>query len=302
MAHNPITLDLLRALDAIDQRGSFAAAAQALHKVPSALTYTVQKVEQDLGIDLFDRSGHRAKLTSAGRLILNDGREILRDIDALANSAKKVASGWEPELRIGVDSIFEPARLYPLVQQFTEENPFIKVHLLHGALTGTWEMLINGTADLILTSNVLDLNLEGFDTEAFGTMHRVFAVAASHPLAESSCTVTEDEIAAYPTIVVRDTTQLMTPKTVGWTRHHRLITVSTMQDKIDAQIAGLGVGYLPQHRIQQYLDSGELVPLKVDQPQDPVRALKAWRKGFSGKGLDWFMARVNAGVMGIEEK
>ena len=69
MPHNPITLDLLKVLDAIDQRGSFAAAAQALHKVPSALTYTIQKVEQDLGLKLFDRSGHRAKLTAAGNLL-----------------------------------------------------------------------------------------------------------------------------------------------------------------------------------------------------------------------------------------
>lgn len=302
MAHNPISLDLLRALDAIDQRGSFAAAAQALHKVPSALTYTVQKVEQDLGIDLFDRSGHRAKLTPAGRLILNDGRDILRDIDSLAASAKKIASGWEPELRIGLDSIFESYRLYPLIQTFTTEHPFIKVHLLHGALTGTWEMLLNGSADLILSGNILDPNLEGYHAETFGSMQRVFAVSRTHPLAEKACTVTEEEISHYPTIVVRDTTRLMTPKTVGWTRHNRMITVTSIQDKIDAQIAGLGVGYLPQHRIQHYLDSGELIRVKVDQKEEPFHAVKAWRKGVNGKGLSWFLDHINADVMGIDRE
>lgn len=300
MAHNPITLDLLRALDAIDQRGSFAAAAAALHKVPSALTYTVQKVEQDLGIELFDRSGHRARMTPAGRLILDEGRGILRDIDTLASSAKKIASGWEPELRIGVDTIYEPARLFGLIQEFNREHPFIKVHLVHGALSGTWELLINGSADLILSGDGLDPKAEGYEVERLADMKRVFVVSRDHPLASRSCTVTEDEIAEYPTIVVKDTTQLLAPKTVGWTRHHRMITVPTMQDKIDAQRAGLGVGFLPLHRIKPYLDTGELVPVKVSQPDEPFKAILAYRKGNTGKALSWFRERITAQVLGLD--
>lgn len=52
-----LTLDALQVLDAIERRGSFAAAAEALFRVPSAITYTVQKLEQDLTVPLFDRSG-----------------------------------------------------------------------------------------------------------------------------------------------------------------------------------------------------------------------------------------------------
>ena len=51
-----VTLEALRVLEAIHQLGSFAAAAEALFKVPSALTYTVKKLEEDLGVALFDRS------------------------------------------------------------------------------------------------------------------------------------------------------------------------------------------------------------------------------------------------------
>lgn len=299
MAHNPITLDLLRALDAIDQRGSFAAAAAALHKVPSALTYTVQKVEQDLGIELFDRSGHRAKMTPAGRLILDEGRGILRDIDTLASSAKKIASGWEPELRIGVDTIFEPSRLFGLIQTFNQEHPYIKVHLIHGALSGTWELLINGDADLILSGDGLDPKAEGYEVRTLAEMKRVFVVSKDHPLAQQACTVTEEEIAEYPTIVVKDTTQLLAPKTVGWTRHHRMITVPTMQDKIDAQRAGLGVGYLPLHRIQADLDSGNLVQVKVPQADEPINAILAYQKGNTGQALSWFREHITPELLGL---
>jgi len=299
MAHNPISLDLLRALDAIDQRGSFAAAAEALHKVPSALTYTVQKVEQDLGIDLFDRSGHRAKMTPAARLMLEEGRGILRDIDNLASSAKKIASGWEPELRIGVDTIYEPARLYPLVHEFNEANPYIKVHLIHGSLSGTWEMLISGEADLILSADNLDPKLDGYQTERFGQVNMVFAVAKDHPLAQNACDWTHEDIEAYPTIVVKDSTKLMTPRTIGWTRQNKLITVPSMRDKIEAQLGGLGVGYLPQHRIQNHLDSGELVQVKLQESNPPSSGVKAWRTGVSGNALNWFRERITEDVLGL---
>ena len=57
-----LSLDALQVLDAIDRRGSFAAAAEELHRVPSAITYSVQQVEEGLDVLLFDRGGHRAKL------------------------------------------------------------------------------------------------------------------------------------------------------------------------------------------------------------------------------------------------
>jgi DNA-binding transcriptional LysR family regulator len=73
-----LTLDALAVLDAIDRKGSFAAAAEELHRVPSAMTYAVQKLEEDLDVLLFDRRGHRAQLTEAGRELLREGRHLLQ--------------------------------------------------------------------------------------------------------------------------------------------------------------------------------------------------------------------------------
>lgn len=58
-----LTLDALTVLDAIDRKGSFASAAQALFRVPSTVTYTVQKLEEDLGFAIFKRAGRRSVLT-----------------------------------------------------------------------------------------------------------------------------------------------------------------------------------------------------------------------------------------------
>jgi DNA-binding transcriptional LysR family regulator len=297
MPHNPISLDLLKAMDAIDTRGSFAAAAQALHKVPSALTYTIQKVEQDLGIELFDRSGHRAKLTASGRLILDQGRLVLRDIDSLANSAKKIASGWEPELTFCVDTLYESTALFPLIHAFSKENPDIRINLRHGSLSGTWEALLNNGADLIFSEQSLNPKLEGYDTKEIGDVQMTFAVSRDHPLAENACEVTDEMIEDYPIIVVPDSSQIMSPMTKGWTRRNRIISVSTMTEKIAAQQAGLGVGYLPAHRIQAQLTAGDLVLLKISS--NPDKAIIAWRKGTPGPALQWFLDHINEAHLGL---
>src|SRR3546814_18617559 len=90
-----LTFDALETLDANEQQCRFAKAAEVLHRVPSAITYTVQKLESDLGVQLFDRSGKRAKLTDAGQALVERGRSLLREAESLENCVKRVAHGWE---------------------------------------------------------------------------------------------------------------------------------------------------------------------------------------------------------------
>ena len=101
-----LSLDSLQILDAIDRRGSFAGAGKALHKVPSTISYTVAKLEEDLGVQLFDRVGPRAEPTEAGRALLDEGRHLLRAARELELRVRRVASGWETELTLAVDSVF----------------------------------------------------------------------------------------------------------------------------------------------------------------------------------------------------
>lgn len=88
--HSVISLDALKVLDAIDKKGSFSAAAEALFKVPSALTYQVQKLESELGSRLFERKGTRAQLTEVGRLVLTQGREILAATARLEDAVRQL--------------------------------------------------------------------------------------------------------------------------------------------------------------------------------------------------------------------
>ncbi|BDO84326.1 hypothetical protein TUM9754_18050 [Escherichia coli] len=111
-------LDVLMILDALEKEGSFAAASAKLYKTPSALSYTVHKLESDLNIQLLDRSGHRAKFTRTGKMLLEKGREVLHTVRELEKQAIKLHEGWENELVIGVDDTFPFSLLAPLIEAF----------------------------------------------------------------------------------------------------------------------------------------------------------------------------------------
>ncbi len=112
-----LTLEALRVMDAIDRRGSFAAAADELGRVPSALSYTMQKLEEELDVVLFDRSGHRTKFTNVGRMLLERGRVLLEAADKLTTDAEALARGWETHLTIVTEALSTDTCLFPVNRQ-----------------------------------------------------------------------------------------------------------------------------------------------------------------------------------------
>ena len=117
-ARNVLTPDALAMMDVIARTGSFAAAARELGKVPSALTYNVRQLEEALDVLLFDRRSRQARFTAAGEELLQEGRRLLAEMDAVANRVQRVASGWESQLTIAVDGIMSTATLFELSQAF----------------------------------------------------------------------------------------------------------------------------------------------------------------------------------------
>ncbi len=104
------------------KEGSFAAASAKLFKTPSALSYTIHRLESDLNIQLLDRSGHRARFTPCGQMLLEKGREVLHIARELEIRAVKLQQGWENSLRLAVDSTFPVALLSPPIAAFINNS------------------------------------------------------------------------------------------------------------------------------------------------------------------------------------
>lgn len=176
--HSPITLEALHILDAIDRRGSFAAAANEMDRAPSSLSYQIQKLEQDLDIMIFDRSGHRANFTEAGQLILEQGRIILGATEQLVNDASILANGWELDLTIAFDGIIPIANFFPLVDELGKISK-TRVRLQEEILAGCWESLTDGRADLLVCPK-LDTIPNDIKSDVIGKIEMVWVAAANH--------------------------------------------------------------------------------------------------------------------------
>lgn len=287
-----LSLDALQVLDAIDRRGSFAAAAEEMFRVPSAVTYTVQKLEQDLDVPLFDRRGHRAVLTPAGRELLEQGRHLLRAAGELECRVKRLATGWETELRIAFDVLIKAERFLPLLTDFYAEQSGTRLRLFGEVLGGTWDALVSNRADLAIGVSGNAPAGGGYAVRPLGTMEFVFAVAPSHALAALPEPLTREQILAHRAVAVGDTSRNLPPRSVGLLSGQDVLTVPSLEAKVAAQVAGLGCGYLPRFAALVEAGARRLVIKEVEEQMPGERVDYAWRPAEKGRGLRWFLKRL----------
>ncbi|HEY9120547.1 MAG TPA: LysR substrate-binding domain-containing protein [Marinobacter sp.] len=290
--HTAITIDALKVLDAIDRKGSFAGAANELFRVPSAISYTVQKLEEDLNVAIFDRTGHRAALTPAGRYLLAEGRTLLEAAENLAHTTRQVAQGWETRLRIGFNSLLPAECLFPAVKEFYELGVPVEVQLVEEVFAGSWDALQSRRVDLVVGADQISKPAGSFTTTPLGEMRFVYAIAPDHPLATATQPLTEEDIAPFPAAVAADTSRSLPPGHAGIFRRQRTITVANIDQKIAVQQAGLAVGWLPEARVRNQLANGSLITLDVHEPRQPIMLHLARHSEDQGKALMWFWERL----------
>jgi molybdate transport repressor ModE-like protein len=295
-ARDVLTPDALALLQTIAQTGSFAAAARSLGVVPSALTYRVRQMEDALDVLLYDRSSRQARLTEAGAELLREGARLLEEIDAVANRVKRVATGWEPQLTIAVDSIISKATVMELCATFFTLNPPTRIKLRDETLSGTLEALISGQADLALGVTEASTNA-GIHSKPLGDVSFVYAVAPHHPLANAPEPLKDELVRQHRAVAVADTITRGGGLTFGLLGGQDVFTVATMQDKLDAQLRGLGSGFVPECMARGYIETGRLVVKKMERPQRLIRVNYAWRsvaKSSPGRALQWWLAQLES--------
>lgn len=287
-----LTLEALTVLDAIERRGSFAAAAEELYRVPSAVTYTIQKLEQDLDIQIFDRSGHRARLTAAGRELLSGGRELLQATQSLESRIQKIATGWEGRLRIAVSDLVPRKPIMDLLEAFLGEDHPTELRLDYEVLAGCWDALIHDRCDLVIGGSAIGAPATGYRTEAVADVAFCFVVAPEHPLAGVDRALNEEDLSPYRVVAVADTSRELPPRTTGIFDSQPILTVANMADKIEAQRRGLGIGSVPRFLAEDDLKAGRLIEKTMSAGSPVSQALLGWRSGDEGRALLWFLKEL----------
>ena len=289
-----LSIEALEVIDAIARKGSFAAAAESLFRVPSALTYTVRKLEDDLGVKLFDRSGHRATLTEAGAELLKEGRYLLEAAQVLECRVRRVATGIETDISIAISDLFSTQPIFDVLAEFYGQQFGTRVKLSREVFGGSWDALISGRADISIGAPGEAPPGGGIATHPLGHVEFVFAVAPKHPLAAMPEPLSQADIVQHRAVAAADSSRNLPPRTSGILSGQDVFTVPDMQAKLAAQIAGLGVGYLPAKMATQAAQQGLLVIKQVLEPKTLVTGFLAWhshRKVSMGKSQQWLLKR-----------
>lgn len=295
-ARDVLTPDALEMLQAIAAAGSFAAAARDLGLVPSTLTYRVRQIEDALDVLLYDRSSRQARLTEAGAELVREGARLLADLDAVANRVRRVATGWEPQLTVAVDGIISKATVMELCQSFFTLGPPTRIKLRDETLSGTLEALTSGQADLALGVTETTNNA-GIHAKPLGDVSFVYAVAPHHPLAGAPEPLHDELIRQHRAVAVADTIARGGGLTFGLLGGQDVFTVANMHDKLDAQLRGLGSGFVPECMARGYIETGRLVVKAMDRPQRIIRVSYAWRRVTQpeqGRALKWWLAQLES--------
>jgi DNA-binding transcriptional LysR family regulator len=287
-----ISLDSLEIIDAIDRRGSFAGAAKELFRVPSTISYTVGKLEDDLGVQLFDRAGPKVALTAAGRELLREGRYLLKAASDLECRVRRVSSGWETEFVIGMDSLFAPIGLQDDIAEFYACADQTRLRIVQESLSGTWEALLDRRVDLLIGAAGEGPSGGGYTAVPLGQVPFVFTVAPTHPLAGLPRPLTKADLRAHRAVSVADSARRLPVRTVGLLFGQDVLTVPDMQTKLAFQVAGIGFGFLPQTWARRAIDAGLLVEKEVEEAKPAETFYLAWRSDEEGQALSWWIERM----------
>lgn len=283
-----INLDVLLILDALDKHGSFAAAAESLFKTSAALSYMIQKLENDLGITLLDRSGHRAKFTDTGRMMLEKGRLLLDAAKDLEKQAVQLSSGWEKELSIALDDSFPFDALVPIIKDFYALHKQTRLNFTHHTLAGSWEELTHNGADIILGAINEPPTSAAWSYKMLGTIDNVFVVAPDHPLAGAPEQLTNEQLCLHRAIIISDSARFCHPLKSNLMDEQPQIRVDDFQSKVTLLRAGVGCGFLPRHIASPLIATGELIEKSVISFRQTDVAYMAWRNGHYGLAQRWW--------------
>jgi DNA-binding transcriptional LysR family regulator len=252
-----ITLDQWRAFVAVVDTGSFAKAAEHVHRTQSTITYAVQQIERLLGIAAFRTEGRRSVLTPTGELLYRRARYLLDDAVAIEQASRRVSAGWEAELAVAVEIIFPTGQLLAGLQQLGEESPHTRIEVIETVLGARTDLLASRIADVAIFSSVPP----GFLGEPLMRLRFVLVTSPEHPLQQLKRKVTLRDLRQHRQLVVRESSpSRMAPTLVDVTQRW---TVSHMPTSIEAVRMGYGFAWLPEDRMRDELASGTLKPVPM---------------------------------------
>jgi len=254
-----VTLEQWRTLQAVVDCGGFAQAAEVLHRSQSSVSYTVARMQEQLGVPLLEIVGRKATLTEAGAVLLRRSRNLLKQASQLETLAFNMDQGWEPEVRLVVDAAYPTARLASALKAFMPLSQGCRVQLREEVLSGVEDCLLNDSADLAISG----MSIAGYLPHQINAVDFVAVAHPEHPLQQMNRQLTHDDLQTQLQVVIRDSGHH--PVDSGWLGAEQRWTVASLGTAATLVASGLGFAWLPEHEITAELEQGRLAPLPLQQ-------------------------------------
>ena len=259
MVLDGLSLHQLVCFEAVVSEGSFQAAAEKLLRSQPSVSSSVKNLENQLQLQLLDRSGYRVTLTDAGHSFYQRTRVFLQEAKQLRDHATQLAMGEESELRVVIGDLSPLSETLGLLRSFFDGCPGTRLHLHFEAIAGPWERLFEDEADLIFHHiNKSDPRLEFVD---LFTVKLVPVVAPNFLRFPVSRSITPEQMRDYVQCVIRDTARHSPPSDYFLLEGARSWTVSDQLMKKELILQGMGWGHLPRYLIEPNLREASLIPI-----------------------------------------
>jgi len=259
------TLDAWEILQTVVQLGGFAAAAEKLNRSQSTISYAIGRLQEQLGVRLFEIHGRKAQLTEIGRVLLADAEPHLGGFHQLEERARLMASGGASEVRLSVDSIFPNHLLFEALASFTRSFPHVRPKLRQGTFLSADSEISLHNAQLCITG----LMSRELFVKPILVIEMIAVARHDHPLVSISRRLSRSELMQHMLVTIEGTAS-GSVKHQPWLPAQRILPVGTIDSAIAAVRSGLCFGWLPKYRIQSELDSGDFIalPLPVGKTRD----------------------------------
>lgn len=278
----------LSVIDAVARKGSFSAAGQELHRVPSAISYTVRQMEEWLAVELFTRRHRDVELTVAGEHFVQEVRGLLKMMAATRQQCQQLANGWRGQLAIAIDGIVKSARTRQLVIDFYRHFPDIELHISEEVFNGVWDALADDRVDIAIGATQAIPVKGRFTFRDMGCLHWRCIVAYEHPLSAIT-EITDEHLRQWPSLVLEDTSRVL-PRRDTWTLdNQRRLVVPNWDVAVECITAGLCVAMVPAHIAKPLLDKRQAVELALPTPFPASPCYVSWRENPLNPALQWML-------------
>lgn len=275
-------------IELVAKLGSFTSAANHLNKVPSAISYAVKQIEEEIGVELFERHHRSVSLTEAGEHFVSHSKGVMASIASLKQSTLDINKGWRPALAIAIDGIVREDGISHLIRAFYQRFTDVELRIYREQVNGCWQALSEQRCQIAI-GPASNIPVGGpFEFRRLAQLHWQFVVGAKHPLAQVEH-ISLTDLVDYPAICVSDTASDYPRYRRGVAQGQRALSVPDWIRAINCVKDGLGVGLLPAHLIEPFLANGSLVAKSCELTLADCDSLLVWDRNVQNEAMSWLV-------------